>query len=90
MLLALVLLFLAVTTHAAEVRVMAASLTDALQDIARQYEKTTRDKIIFSFGARTSSRGRSKPVHPPISFSADERSMDRVRTRASACSPINS
>ncbi len=75
---------LAASLHAAEVRVLAAaSLTDALQDIARQYEKTSGDKIVFSFGASSLLARQIEAGAPADLFlSADERSMNRVRTAA--------
>jgi molybdate transport system substrate-binding protein len=79
---ALLILLLSTSLHAAEVRVMAAaSLTDALQEIARTYEKASPDRVVFSFGA-SSVLARQIVAGAPadLFLSADERSMNRVRT----------
>lgn len=49
---AILLLFCALSVNAAEVRVFAAaSLTEALEEIAQAYERETRDDVVFNFGA---------------------------------------
>lgn len=46
------ILLLALPVAAAEVRVFAAaSLTEALEEIARGYERDTKDRVVFNFGA---------------------------------------
>ena len=81
---ALLVLILTTSLQAAEVRVMAAaSLTDVLQEIARNYEKTSRDRIVFSFGAsNVLARQIAAGAPADVFLSADERSMNRVQTTA--------
>ena len=81
---ALLVLILTTSLQAAEVRVMAAaSLTDVLQEIARSYEKTSRDRIVFSFGAsNVLARQIAAGAPADVFLSADERSMNRVQTTA--------
>jgi molybdate transport system substrate-binding protein len=77
----LVLLLLAgCRADAAEVRVLAAaSLTDALQEIAEAYERQSGDRITFSFGAsNVLARQIAAGAPADLFLSADERSMDRV------------
>lgn len=48
----LLILLLALPLSAAEVRVFAAaSLTESLEEIARAYERQTKDRVVFNFGA---------------------------------------
>ena len=76
------LLLLAMTTllpiRASEVEVFAASsLTDALKEIAANYEKNTGDKIIFNFAASSVLDTQIKAGAPAdLFFSADEAKMD--------------
>ncbi|HYC89722.1 MAG TPA: molybdate ABC transporter substrate-binding protein [Thermoanaerobaculia bacterium] len=76
------LLLLALPLSAAEVRVLAAaSLTDALQEIARAYEKQSGDRIVFSFGASNLlARQIAAGAPADLFLSADEASMNRVQT----------
>lgn len=92
MLRTLLLLLLALPLHAAEVRVLAAaSLTDALQEIAREYGQRTGDRIVFSFGASSMLARQIEAGAPADVFlSADERSMDRVQTAVRASVLSNS
>ncbi|HUR82403.1 MAG TPA: molybdate ABC transporter substrate-binding protein [Thermoanaerobaculia bacterium] len=80
----LLALLVAANLHAAEVRVLAAaSLTDVLQDIAKQYQKSAYDQIVFSFGASNLLARQIEAGAPADLFlSADERSMSRVKTIA--------
>lgn len=75
-----ILLLLAFTSNlkAGEVEVFAAaSLTDALKEIATTYEKTNGDKIIFNFAASNTLDMQIKAGAPAdIFFSADEAKMD--------------
>jgi molybdate transport system substrate-binding protein len=67
--------------NAAEVNVYAAaSLTDALKEIAVNYEQQSSDKIVFNFGA-SSLLARQIIEHAPadIFFSADEAKMDELQ-----------
>lgn len=93
---ALLALLLALPLHAAEVRVSAAaSLTDALTEIARGYEKQAGDRIVFNFGA-SSTLARQIELGAPadLFLSADEEKMDALaraglvdaRSRASVLS----
>ena len=73
-----ILFLLALHTHAAEVSVFAAaSLTDALKQIAANYERQSGDKIIFNLGA-SSTLARQIEAGAPVDifFSADEAKMD--------------
>ncbi len=75
------LLLAAARLRAAEVIVFAAaSLTDALQEIARHYETKTSDRIVFNFGA-SSALARQIAAGAPadIFFSADEARMDALQ-----------
>ncbi|HEX2645187.1 MAG TPA: molybdate ABC transporter substrate-binding protein, partial [Thermoanaerobaculia bacterium] len=70
---------LAVTTaRADELQVLAAaSLTDALQELAASYEKATGDKIVASFGASsTLARQIQEGAPADLFLSADEAKMD--------------
>ncbi|HVG24320.1 MAG TPA: molybdate ABC transporter substrate-binding protein [Thermoanaerobaculia bacterium] len=82
----LLLLLLALPVRAAEVRVLAAaSLTDVLQEIAKTYEPRSGDRIVFSFGASSLLARQIEAGAPADLFlSADERSMNRVKTRVRA------
>jgi molybdate transport system substrate-binding protein len=67
--------------NSAEVNVFAAaSLTDAMKEIAASYEKQSSDKIVFNFGA-SSLLARQITERPPadIFFSADEAKMDDLQ-----------
>jgi molybdate transport system substrate-binding protein len=66
--------------HAAEVTVFAAaSLTDALKQIAADYEKQSDDKIVFNFAASgTLARQIEAGAPADIFFSADEAKADAV------------
>lgn len=63
---------------AAEVQVLAAaSLTDALQEIAAAYEKESGDKVVFNFGASSTLARQIREGAPADLFlSADEAKMD--------------
>src|SRR5438270_6911740 len=41
----------------------AASLTDAMKEIGDRYEKQTGDKVMFNFGARVCSPGKSRKAY---------------------------
>lgn len=94
------LLILALTTRlaAAEVRVFAAaSLTDALQEIAVAYEKQTGDRVLFNFAASsTLARQIERGAPADLFLSADEAKMDAlqkgglvdIRTRARVLSNL--
>ncbi len=78
-----ILLLAAANASAAEVRVFAAaSLSDALQEIARTYEGRTGDRIVFNFGA-SSTLARQIELGAPadLFFSADEAKMDALTKR---------
>ena len=68
---------------AAEVTVFAAaSLTDSLKQIAVDYEKDSKDKIIFNFGASsTLARQIEEGAPADIFFSADEAKMDDLEKK---------
>lgn len=92
----LLILLLALPLRAAEVRVFAAaSLTDALSEIARVYEKTSGDRIVFNFGASSIlARQIERGAPADLFLSADEETMNALarrglidsRTRASVLS----
>ena len=65
----------------AEVNVYAAaSLTDALKEIAVNYEKQSSDKIVFNFGASSLlARQIIEQAPANVFFSADEEKMDDVQ-----------
>jgi molybdate transport system substrate-binding protein len=70
----------ALQLHAAQVSVFAAaSLTDALKQIAADYEKTAGDQIIFNFAASgTLSRQIAAGAPADIFFAADETKADAL------------
>ena len=76
-------LILTIPLHAAEVRVFAAaSLTDALTEIARDYEKRSGDKVIFNFGASSILARQIEAGAPADLFlSADEEKMNALARR---------
>jgi molybdate transport system substrate-binding protein len=77
------LLLFTSTLSAAEVRVFAAaSLSDALREIAADYEKRTGVRIVFNFAA-SSTLARQIELGAPaeLFFSADEAKMDALQTR---------
>jgi molybdate transport system substrate-binding protein len=78
----LLILLLALPLHAAEVRVSAAaSLTDAVTDIAKLYETKTGDTIVLNFGASSILATQIVNGAPADLFiSADEAQMNRVAT----------
>jgi molybdate transport system substrate-binding protein len=69
--------------HAAEVTVFAAaSLTDALQRIAADYEKSSGDKIVFNFaGSGTLARQIEAGAPADIFFSADEAKAEELEKK---------
>jgi molybdate transport system substrate-binding protein len=69
--------------HAAEVRVFAAaSLSDALRDIAAQYERTSSDRIVFNLGGSSMLERQIEEGAPADLFlSADEEKMNRLQQR---------
>jgi molybdate transport system substrate-binding protein len=69
--------------HGAPVTVFAAaSLTDALQQIAADYQKSAGDKIIFNFAASgVLARQIEAGAPADIFFSADEGQMDKLAAR---------
>lgn len=73
----------ALRLHAAEINVFAAaSLTDALKEIARSYEQQSGDKIVFNFAASsTLARQIEEGAPADIFFSADEAKMDALEKR---------
>ena len=77
-LLAGIFLFASATLHAATINVFAAaSLTDSLKEIATAYEKQSRDKVAFNFGASSFlARQIEEGAPADIFFSADEAKMD--------------
>jgi len=79
-LLAFVLMVLSLPLCAAEITVSAAaSLTDALKQVAANYEKQSGDKITFNFGASSLLAQQIAAGAPAdIFFSADEAQMNRL------------
>lgn len=71
------------TVDAATVNVFAAaSLTDSLKEIAAAYEKQSRDRIVFNFGASsTLARQIEEGAPADIFFSADEARMDGLEKK---------
>jgi molybdate transport system substrate-binding protein len=68
---------------AAQVTVFAAaSLTDSLREIARQYESASKDKIVFNLGGSSSlARQIEEGAPADMLFSADEAQMDRLEKK---------
>jgi molybdate transport system substrate-binding protein len=66
--------------HGAEVKVFAAaSLTDAMQEIGKDYAAQSTDKIIFNFeGSNVLARQIRQGAPADLFFSADEAQMDAV------------
>ncbi len=71
------------TAAPAEITVFAAaSLTDALQEIAAAYEKATGDKVVFNFAASSAlARQIQEGAPADLFFSADEAKMDDLEKR---------
>src|ERR1044071_3262698 len=67
--------------NSAEVNVYAAaSLTDAMKELAASYEKSGGDKIVFNFGASSLlARQITEGAPADIFFSADEAKMDDMQ-----------
>lgn len=82
-LIAIALLFATTSLHAAEVHVFAAaSLTDALRELAESYEEASGDKVIFNFGASsTLARQIEEGAPADLFLSADEAKMDALEAR---------
>ncbi len=78
--LATALLFVSANTRAAELTVhAAASLTDALKELAPVYEKQSGDKLLFNFGASSQLARQIKEGAPAdVFFSADEAQMNNL------------
>lgn len=82
--LATVLIALATATlNAATVNVFAAaSLADALKEVAAAYEKQTGDKVVYNFGASSFlARQIEEGAPADIFFSADEAKMDGLEKK---------
>jgi len=79
-LLCVAVVFLAAGAHAANITVFAAaSLTDSLKEIARDYEAASHDHIDFNFaGSSTLARQIEAGAPADIFLSADEKWMDYV------------
>ncbi|HSP14006.1 MAG TPA: molybdate ABC transporter substrate-binding protein [Thermoanaerobaculia bacterium] len=79
----LLALLIAPALHAAEVRVFAAaSLTDALRDIAARYERLSPDRIVVNLGGSSLLERQIEEGAPADLFlSADEEKMDRLQRR---------
>ena len=79
--LACALLAFVCRVNAATVNVFAAaSLTDTLQDISREYAKNSSDKIVFNFAASSTLARQIEAGAPAdIFFSADEAKMDHLQ-----------
>jgi molybdate transport system substrate-binding protein len=82
-LIALVLLSLTAAAGAAQVNVFAAaSLTDALNQLAPAYEKQSGDKLVFNFAASsTLARQIEEGAPADVFFSADEAKMDALEKK---------
>jgi molybdate transport system substrate-binding protein len=76
-------LLAAVPAQAAELHVFAAaSLTDALKEIAPEYEKATGDKLVLNLGASsTHARQIQEGAPADLFLSADEAKMDALEKR---------
>lgn len=82
-------LLLAATLQAAQVTVFAAaSLTDALKQIAADYEKASGDKVVFNFAASgVLARQIEAGAPADIFFSADEAQMNAVADQGLLAGP---
>ena len=78
------LVFFPAETQSADVAVFAAaSLTDALKEIAADYQKQSGDKIFFNFGASSIlARQIEEGAPADIFFSADEAWMDALEKKS--------
>src|ERR1043166_8081165 len=82
-LLTIAILLSGMLVHAAEITVSAAaSLSDALKEIAAAYEKQSGDRIHYSFSA-SSLLARQIEAGAPVDlfFSADEAKMDELEKK---------
>jgi molybdate transport system substrate-binding protein len=79
----LLLCLLAVPASAADLQVFAAaSLTDALKEIAPEYEKATGDKLVLNLGASsTLARQIQEGAPADLFLSADEEKMNGLEKR---------
>jgi len=79
----LIFLFLTLAIEAAQVTVFAAaSLTDSLQQIAHEYQKSSSDQIVFNFAASgVLARQIEAGAPADIFFSADETQMDKIAAK---------
>lgn len=79
----LLLSFTTISASAAEITVFAAaSLTDVLKELARNYEKETGDKIVFNFAASSLLQRQIAAGAPAdIFFSADEAKMNELEAK---------
>lgn len=71
------------TVFAAELTIFAAaSLTDALKEVATDYQKQSRDKLLFDFGASSLlARQIEEGAPADVFFSADEAKMDGLEKK---------
>lgn len=78
----ILLLLFTISARAAEVRVFAAaSLTEALTEIAGAYERGSGDRIVFNFGASSIlARQIERGAPADLFLSADERQVDTLGT----------
>ncbi|HEX9984858.1 MAG TPA: molybdate ABC transporter substrate-binding protein [Thermoanaerobaculia bacterium] len=85
----LLLLLVALPLQAADVKVFAAaSLTDALQEIARSYERQTGDRVVFNFGGSSILARQIEQGAPADLFlSADEEKMNVLQRRGLIVTP---
>jgi molybdate transport system substrate-binding protein len=81
-LIAIALLFATTSLHAAEIHVYAAaSLTDALRELAESYEQDSGDTLVFNFGASsTLARQIEEGAPADLFLSADEAKMDALES----------
>jgi len=81
--LAILVLFSAAAIRAAEINVFAAdSLTDALKEIASDFQRRSGDKVIFNFAASSLlARQIEEGAPADILFSADEAKMDGLEKK---------
>ena len=80
---ALALVFLTSSIHAANVNVFAAaSLTESLKEIATAYEQQSGDKIVFNLGASSFlARQIEEGAPADLFFSADDAKMDALEKK---------
>lgn len=79
----IILTMLSLCSHGAPIRVFAAaSLTDAMKEIAGTFQKQSGERVVFNFGASsTLARQIEEGAPADLFFSADEAKMDALASK---------